>query len=333
MMAPILWFLIILILFIIFIVYKGLILVSQAEEVVVERLGQFKEVLSPGLHVIIPGIERTRKIEWNFIKYEPDGSPVYEHDLIEHIDLREQVYDFPKQKVITSDNVVLEINGILYYQIIDAKRAVYEIKNLPNAIEKMAQTSLRNLVGGMTLDETLESRDVVNQELRKYLDINTDKWGVKVNRVDVQEVNPPPDIQQAMEKEMRAERDRRAAVTEADGVKEANVRTSLGNQEAMVNQAKGERESAILRADGEANAMLRIAHAEAQSIQKVTEALQTSNADPTQYLVAMRYIEALKEMVGGNENKVVFMPYEATGVLGSLGGIKEIFKDLNVTPD
>jgi len=333
MMAPILWFLIILVLFIIFVIYKGLILVKQAEEVVVERLGQFKEVLGPGLHVLVPGLDRTRKIDWKFVKYEPDGTMIFEHDQIERIDLREQVYDFPRQKVITSDNVVLEINGILYYQIIDTKRVVYEIKNLPDAIEKMAQTSLRNLVGSMTLDETLASRDVVNQELRKYLDINTDKWGVKVNRVEVQEVNPPPDIQGAMEKEMRAERDRRAAVTEAAGVKEANIRTSLGEQEAMVNQAKGERESTILRADGEANAMLRIAHAEAQSIQQITEALQASSADPTQYLIAMRYIDALKEMVDGNENKVVFMPYEATGVLGSLGGIKELFKDLNVAPE
>jgi len=308
MLAPILWFLIVLVLFIIFIIYKGLILVKQAEEIVVERLGQFRGVFGPGLHVIIPGLDRTRMIDWKFVIYEPDGTMIYKHDRIDRIDLREQVYDFPRQKVITKDNVVLEINGVLFYQIIDTKRVVYEVRNLPDAVEKIVQTSLRNLVGSMSLDETLASRDKVNQELRHYLDINTDKWGVKVNRVDVQEINPPADIQEAMEKEMRAERVRRAVVT----------------------RARGEREAAILMADAEANAMMRIAHAEEQSIKRVSTALQGRNVDPTQYLIAMRYIKALKEMVDGNENKVVFMPYEASSVLGSLGGIKEIFKEIKV---
>ena len=318
-------------LLIIFIVSKGVVVIQQSEEMVIERLGQYYRTVGPGLHVIIPGFDRPREIEWKYVEYDPEGNMVVEHDRINRIDLRERVYDFPRQKVITRDNVVLEINGLLYYQIIDTKRVVYEVVNLPEAVEKMAQTSLRNLVGSMTLDETLASRDKVNQELRKHLDVNTDKWGVKVNRVEVQEINPPPDIQQAMEKEMRAERDRRAAIAEAEGKREASILTSQGEQEAAINEAKGAKESLILHAEGEAMAMLRTAQAEAESIRRVSDALHEHGADPTQYLVAMRYIEALKEMVDGNENKVVFMPYEATGVLGSLGGIKEIFKEMDGT--
>jgi regulator of protease activity HflC (stomatin/prohibitin superfamily) len=333
MLTPILLFLIILVLLVIFIISKGLILVHQAEEVVVERLGQYRDIYGPGLHVIVPGLDRTRTIDWKYVKYDPDGTMVVEHVRIDRIDLREQVYDFPRQKVITRDNVVLEINGVLFYQIIETKRVVYEVKNLPDAVEKIVQTSLRNLVGSMTLDETLASRDKVNQELRQYLDINTDKWGVKVNRVDVQEINPPADIQEAMEKEMRAERTRRATITEADGFRESTILRSKGERESMINQAQGERESTALRAEGEAIAVLRMARAEAESIQRIREALKGSNADASQYLVAMRYIEALRDMVDGNENKVVFMPYEASGVLGSLGGIKEIFKDLNISPE
>jgi regulator of protease activity HflC (stomatin/prohibitin superfamily) len=241
------------------------------------------------------------------------------------IDLRETVYEFPKQSVITRDNVAIAINAILYFQVTDAKRAVYEIGNLPDAIEKLTQTTLRNVIGGLDLDHALTSRDTVNTKLRTILDEATDKWGVKANRVELQDIIPPDDIKTAMEKQMRAERDRRATILEAEGQKQSKILEAEGFRQSEITKADGYRQSLILRATGEAKARVMVAEAEAEAVAKVTKAIQDSGGSPTGYLIALKYIEAMKEMVSGKDNKVVYMPYEASALLGSVGSIRDLF--------
>ena len=218
-------------------VSKGVIIVKQAEVVIIERLGKFERVLESGLNLIFPILETPRPIAWKVTQKSIDGKTYSYVKEKERIDLRETVYDFPRQNVITKDNVSISINALLYFQIVDPKSAVYEIQNLPDAIEKLTQTTLRNLVGQIDLDETLVSRDKINQELRAILDEATNKWGVKVNRVELQDIIPPVDIQTAMEKQMKAERDRRAAILEAEGLKKAAILKAEGEKEAAINKA------------------------------------------------------------------------------------------------
>ena len=218
----------------------------------------------------------------------------------------------------------------MYFQIVNAKSAVYEIQNLPEAIEKLTQTTLRNLVGAIDLDETLVSRDKINHELRAILDEATNKWGVKVNRVELQDIIPPADIQQAMEKQMKAERERRAAILEAEGLKKSAILKAEGQKEAEINRAEGEKQSAILRAEGSAEARIKNANAEAEAIRAVSEAI-ASNGQPDKYLIAMKYLETLKSITEGENNKVVYMPYEATGILSSIDGIKQMLESSGKT--
>ena len=302
---------------------KGIKIVKQAEVILVERLGKYNRELPSGLHFILPGIENPRGITTRTTTRTLDGRTVSYFSQKERIDLRETVYDFPRQNVITKDNATITINALIYFQIMDPKRAVYAIENLPEAIEKLTQTTLRNLVGQLDLDETLVSRDTINEKLKIILDEATNKWGVKVNRVELQDIIPPADIQAAMEKQMKAERDRRAAILEAEGLKKAAILSAEGERESKINKAEGEKQSAILVAEGEARARVVAAEAEAQAIEKVINAIK-GNGQPDKYLIAMKYLETLKEMTEGQNNKVVYMPYEATGVLSSLDGIKQM---------
>ncbi len=305
----------------------GIKIVQQSETIVVERLGKYNRTLTSGINIIWPIVDRPRPIMWRYTREDYEGRTLVNKRLVSRIDLRESVYDFPKQNVITRDNVVTEINAILYFQITDPIKAVYEISNLPDAIEKLTQTTLRNVIGEMDLDETLTSRDTINSKLRAVLDDATNKWGVKVNRVELQDINPPRDIRDAMEKQMRAERDKRAKILESEGTKASHVLESEGRKISEINHAEGEKQAHILRAEGEAQAQVLKARAEAEAIRQVTEAVAATQTDPAAYLLALRYIDSLKEMVSGKESKTVFMPYEATGVLGSLGSIREMFKE------
>ena len=306
-------------------VVKGLIIIQQSETMVVERLGRYHRTLSSGVNIIWPWIDRPRRIEWRYTRIDPDGKTVIRKESVSRIDLRETVYDFPRQNVITMDNVVTEINALLYFQIVDPVKAVYEIANLPDAIEKLTQTTLRNVIGELDLDQTLTSRDTINSKLRAILDEASDKWGVKVNRVELQDINPPPEIRDAMEKQMRAERDRRAAILEAEGLKQANILEAEGLKTAEVNKAEGVRQAKILIAEGEAQARIRVAEAEAEAIRMVSQAIAAGTSDPASYLIAIKYIETLKEMVSGRDNKAVYIPYEASALIGSLGGIRDLF--------
>ena len=213
---------------------------------------------------------------------------------------------------------------MLYFQIVDARRALYSIENLPEAIEKLTQTNLRNLVGQLALDETLVSRDIINDKLRDILDKATDKWGVKVNRVELQDIVPPASIQQAMEKEKKAEQDRRATILEAEGIKKSAILTAEGEKMAAINKAEGEKQAEILRAEGIAQARIIEAEAEKEAIGRIIGAL-ADKGKPDQYLIAMKYLETLGNITKGQDNKVVYMPYEATGILSSVDGIKQMF--------
>ena len=304
-------------------VSKGVVIVQQAEVVIVERLGKFDRILQSGFNFIVPVIEAPRAIDWKTTQKGFDGSTYSIIQKKTKIDLREAVYDFPRQNVITKDNVSISINALLYFQIVDPKSAVYEIQNLPEAIEKLTQTNLRNLVGQLDLDESLVSRDKINHELRAILDDATNKWGVKVNRVELQDIIPPHDIQSAMEKQMKAERDRRAAILEAEGLKKSAVLKAEGEKEAAINRAEGDKQANILRAEGVAQARILEADGEKEAIHRIIAAL-ADKGQPDKYLIAMKYLETMKSITSGKDNKVVYMPYEATGILSSIDGIKQM---------
>ncbi len=312
--------------FVAFVVIKGIKIIRQSEAMVVERLGKYHKTLNAGINVIIPVIDQPRDIMWRYLREGLDGRKITMNKTKERIDLRETVYDFPKQNVITKDNVVTEINALIYFQIVEPTKSVYEISNLPNAIEKLTQTTLRNVIGELDLDDCLSSRDTINAKLRAILDDATNKWGVKVNRVELQDINPPKDIKEAMEKQMRAERDKRAQIIDAEGTKTAAILEAEGQKGADINQAEGQKRATILKAEGQAEARIKVAEAEAEAISRISAAVKGSDADPTQYLIAIKYIETLEEMVSGKDNKVVYLPYEATGILSSIGGIKDLFE-------
>ena len=305
---------------------KGIRIVKQSEAMLIERLGKYHRTLESGINIVIPVIDRPRQINWRYTETGFNGEIISVFKLQDRIDLRENVYDFPKQNVITRDNVVTEINALIYFQIIDPLKSVYEIGNLPNAIEKLTQTTLRNVVGEMDLDQCLSSRDTINAKLRAILDDATNKWGVKVTRVELQDINPPLAIRDAMEKQMRAERTRRATILEAEGEKGSQILTAEGQRESDIQRAEGQKQSAILEAEGQAQARIRVAQAEAEAIRLVSEAVKGYAGDPVQYLIAQRYLETLSVMTSGTGTKTVFLPFEATGVLSSLGGIKELLK-------
>lgn len=305
-------------------VAKGILIVQQQEVVIIERLGKYEKMLESGLNFIFPILEAPRGMAKRVTQRGLDGMVYSYSKEVSRIDLRETVFDFPRQNVITKDNVTITINALLYFQIMDAKKAVYAIANLPDAIEKLTQTTLRNLVGQLDLDETLVSRDKINQELRAILDEATNKWGVKVNRVELQDIIPPADIQSSMEKQMKAERDRRAAILEAEGLKKSAILKAEGQKEAAINQAEGEKQAAILKAEGIAQARVIEADAEKEAIHRIIDAL-ADKGQPDKYLIAMKYLETLSSITDGQNNKVVYMPYEATGILSSVDGIKQMF--------
>lgn len=294
-------------------ILKGVYIVNQNQTLIIERLGSFNKMLTSGPNFVIPFVDTPRPIKW------VDQGMIY---LTTRIDLRETVLDIPEQSVITKDNVSINIDAIMYIQITDPVKATYEIENLPSAVAQLAQTSLRNVIGEMDLDNTLGSRDIINAKLKQILDEATDKWGTKVNRVELRNITPPRDIQQAMEKQMQAERERRAKVLEAEGDKQARIARSEGQKIEQINHAAGAKEAEILRADGEAMAVERVANAKMEAINKISSA--TKNAElATQFLIANSYLETFQKFVTKEGDKV-FIPYESSTALGSLGSIKEM---------
>ena len=289
--------------------FSSLKIIPQSKTMVIERLGKYNRTLKSGVNIIIPFLDKPKTIIWTV----NDNGEKRKIDT-KWIDLREQIYDYPSQSVITRDNVNVEIDALLYFQITDPERAVYEVANLPRAIEMLTQTPLRNVLGELELDESLTSRDTINSKLCLILDEATDKWGVKVNRVELKDITPPPSIQEEMEKQMKAEREKRATILIAEGEKRAKILEAEGYKEAEIAKAEGEKQSAILRSEGEA-----------KSIEAIKEALG-GNSNYQNYIIAQKYIAALEAMSSGKDSKIVYMPYEATSILSSIGGIKELFE-------
>jgi len=288
-------------------------IVPQATVMLVERLGKFSKVASSGLNILVPFLDKPRAVYWTNTR---PG--------LTSIDLREQYIDLPPQPVITRDNVTIHVDSVVYWQITDPVKAVYEMNDLVGGIVQLTITGMRAVMGDMDLDHTLSQRDQINSKLRIILDEATDKWGVKVTRVDVKNINPPEDVRITMEKQMTAERNRRALVLQAEGDRQAAITRADGEKQAAVTRAEGEKQSAILAAEGAAQARLRNAEAEAEAIARVADAMH-QHGNPAQYLITTRYIESLRDMTRTNNSKVIFMPVETSSMLASVGAIKEVF--------
>ncbi|MDI9413389.1 MAG: SPFH domain-containing protein [Bacillota bacterium] len=287
-------------------------LVGQSEVIVIERLGKYHRTAESGLNIIIPILDKPKYIQERLMTKDVDGKIIVRERVTNRIDLREQVQDFPHQSVITMDNVSMNIDAVLYYQVMDPVRATYEIANLPYALETLTKTTLRSVIGEMDLDETLASREEINNKLRTMLDQATDKWGIHVTRVEILDIIPPATIREAMENQMRAERKRRARVLEAQGDKEARILEAQGKRDAEINVAEGMAKSRLM-----------IAEAEAKSIETVQSALKTGNA--SSYLVATKYLEALPQMADGKATKI-FLPVETASILGTVGAFAEMLE-------
>jgi regulator of protease activity HflC (stomatin/prohibitin superfamily) len=277
--------LIVLFLFVLFIAAAGVKIVPQAKAGVVERLGRFQRTLDPGLALLVPFVDRMRPL----------------------IDLREQVVSFPPQPVITEDNLVVGIDTVIYFTVTDPKAATYEVANPLQAIEQLTVTTLRNVIGGLTLEETLTSRDQINTQLRAVLDEATGRWGIRVNRVELKSVEPPRTVQEAMEKQMRAERDRRATILTAEGIKQSAILTAEGEKQSAVLKAEGARTADILRAEGQAKA-----------IETVFQAIH--DGQPDEGLLSYQYLQMLPQLARGEANKVFVIPSEFSQALGNVGG-------------
>jgi regulator of protease activity HflC (stomatin/prohibitin superfamily) len=301
----------------------GVKIIGQAEVMVIERLGRFHRVARSGLNLLIPYIERPRPIDVRYVEADVSGMKRITAGTTSRIDLREQVLNFPSQPVITKDNVTIDIDAVLYYRIADPQKATYAVQNLPYALETLTRTTLRNIVGEMELDQTLASRDQINKRMREVIEEASIGWGVDVTRVELQANEPPRDIQQSMELQMRAERERRAAVTNAEAGKRAAILEAEGLRESQVRKAEGEKEAAILRAEGLAAARLAMAQAEAEAIQRITASLPEGQA--AMYLLGLKYLEALPAVTQG-KGTTIFLPAEASGVMGALGGMRELLK-------
>lgn len=294
-------FLLVLLVIIIIIASQTIKVVRQSEVYIIERLGKFHKVADAGLTVIVPFMDRVRSV----------------------VSLKQQTMDIPPQGVITSDNVTITIDTVVFYKITDPAKAVYEIQSLKKGIEYLAITTIRDIVGKMELDETFSSRDQINDKLRVILDEATDAWGCKIDRVEIKDITPPADIRDAMEKQMNAERNKRALILEAEGERQSAITLAEGRKQAAILDAEADRESKIRRATGEAEAIKKVADAKAQEIQLVYDAIKQAN--PDEKLVQIKSLEALKEVAKGEANKI-FIPFEATQALSSLGAAAETVK-------
>ena len=296
------YFLLALLVIIIIIAVKSIKVVRQSEVYIIERLGRFHKVADAGLTIIIPFFDHVRSV----------------------VSLKQQTMDVPPQGVITKDNVTITIDTVVFYQITDPAKAVYEIQSLKKGIEYLAITTIRDIIGKMDLDETFSSRDGINTKLRTILDDATDRWGCKIDRVEIKDITPPADIRDAMEKQMNAERNKRALILEAEAQRQSAITIAEGKKQAAILEAEADKESQIRRAAGEAQAIKEVADAKAKEIQMVYDALK--NANPDEKLVQLKSLEALEEVAKGEANKV-FIPFEATSALSSLGTIKDVMTD------
>ncbi len=282
-------------------VFMGVKSVPQGSNFTVERFGKYTKTLDPGLHIIVPLIDRV-------------GSK---------LNMMETVIDVPTQEVITRDNAMVSVDGVVFFQILDAARAAYEVNNLHNAIINLTMTNIRTVMGSMDLDELLSKRDEINQRLLGIVDDATTPWGVKVTRIEIKDIAPPRDLVDAMARQMKAERDKRAAILEAEGQRASEVLRAEGEKQATILEAEGRKEAAFR----DAEARERLAEAEARATQMVSEAIAAGNVQAINYFVAQKYVDAIKDMASAQNEKIIFMPLEASSLIGSLGGIGELAKE------
>ena len=300
---------------------KTIKIVPQSSVLLIERLGRFNRLAQSGLNIIVPFFESPRAIYWTNVR---PG--------LTSIDLREQYIDLPPQPVITRDNVTINVDSVVYWMITDPIKSVYEINDLVGSLVQLTITGMRSVMGEMDLDHTLSNRDQINSKLRLILDEATDKWGVKVTRVDVKNINPPEDVRITMEKQMTAERNRRALILQAEGDRQAAITRAEGEKQAAITRSEGLKESAILEAEGAAQARLRASQAEAQAIAQIAQTI--GNPEQTaQYLITARYIESLRDMARTQNSKVIFMPVETSSMLSSVGALKEVFAETGEKDD
>lgn len=284
------------------VVFMGVTIVPQGYQFTVERFGRYTRSLSPGLSLIIPFIDRIGN----------------------RINMMEQVLDIPTQEVISKDNAMVEVDGVLFFQVLDAAKSAYEVRDLQRAIQNLAQTNLRTVLGSMDLDEALSQRDIINTKLLNVIDQASTPWGLKVTRVEIKDITPPADLVQAMARQMKAEREKRAVILDAEGVRQAEILKAEGEKKSAILEAEGRREAAYK----DAEARERLAEAEAKATQDVSEAIAKGDIQSINYFVALKYVEAMKEIGSARNSKVVLMPMEATSLIGSLGGIGAIAKEV-----
>ncbi len=292
---------IILVVLALLVIFKGVVVVSQGQEYTVERFGRYTRTLRPGLHIIVPFFDKIGR----------------------RLNVMEQVLDVPTQEVITRDNASVQVDGVVFYQIMDPVAAAYEVRQLTLAIVNITMTNLRTVMGSMDLDELLSQRDRINSQLLVVLDEATNSWGVKITRVEVKDISPPADLVAAMNRQMKAERDKRAQVLEAEGSRQSEVLRAEGEKQSQILEAEGRREAAFR----DAEAREREAEAEATATRLVSEAIQNGNPQAINYFIAQRYVEALEAVASAPNQKLIMMPLEASGVIGSLAGIAELAKD------
>lgn len=288
-------------------------IVPQSEEWMLERFGRFSRILGPGIHIVIPYVERV-------------GFKV---------NMREQVLDIPPQAVITKDNAMVTVDGVVFYRVFDSKKAAYMIENLRIAITQLIMTNIRTVLGEMELDSTLSNRDTINNKLLSVVDLATDPWGIEVKRVEIKDIQPPVDIQESMSRQMKAVREKRATIHEAEGYQKSAILRANGEREGAILKAQGEKEAIILQAAAdkeraflEAEARERRAEAEAKAIRMVTEAIGNGKGNATQYFLSQKYIESLRDMASSENSKTIFMPIEASKVVSSLGSLVELGKEM-----
>jgi regulator of protease activity HflC (stomatin/prohibitin superfamily) len=281
--------------------YKGAKMVPQGYEWTVERFGRYRTTLRPGLGIIVPYVDNIGR----------------------RINMMEQVLEVPSQEVITRDNAVVRVDGVVFYQVLDAVRAAYEVNHLENAVLNLVMTNIRTVLGSMDLDESLSKRDVINSQLLAVVDEATHPWGIKVTRIEIKDISPPTDLVDAMARQMKAEREKRAAILEAEGLRQAAILKAEGEKQAAVLEAEGRREASFK----DAEARERLAEAEAKATRMVSEAISSGSVQAVNYFVALKYVEALQTIGAAPNQKLVFMPMETAGVLGALGGIGEIAKE------
>ncbi|NKB76759.1 MAG: SPFH/Band 7/PHB domain protein [Gammaproteobacteria bacterium] len=286
----------------ILIVFKGIVIVTQGYEYTIERLGRFTRSLPPGLHIIVPFVDSI-------------GAKV---------NMMERVLDVPSQEVITRDNAVVKVDGVVFFQVLDAGKATYEVSDLEHAVLNLTMTNTRTVLGSMDLDESLSKRDQINASLLHVVDAATSPWGIKVTRIEIKDISPPQDLVDAMARQMKAEREKRASILEAEGERQARILKSEGEKQGLILDAEGEKEAAFRQAEGRE----RLAQAEAEATRMVSEAISNGNMQAVNYFIAQKYIEALQVMGSAENQKVMFLPLEATSLLGSLGGIGELAKEV-----